>query len=429
MLEEEIPFVRAIRHIPQEMKDRLPGEYHLSLDTAKRLPGPDDLQKALYHRIDWFNNSFGMIVPAVNQNLLVLEFVRRLALPLEVYTTALRLNAITKYDFKYPGTVGPQETTRRQPTAFPESQIISLVVVATKLLFPFDSDKVKRYPKDVRDPTTLRINWASWLLAKANFDKATEATIDQSRLRPGSAIHVQDKDILDMTEQQLDQYLDWYQLTFIKTDDNTQNLQQQESPGIHKEILDMFPLQPVQERTKSREDDEQNRIMEEARVEERVREVQSSLKTRRVISQEEEEKRDLDILRPGARYARFARVADLHRAAEVSGDGENAIEIFHGEAASTACLSVKALLLAVNRTEEIIERWLVSRRREEVFADEDFESGQDDAQNQQDDDMAAAASVASPPTQLAVELGGLGIGLSPYIEDDDGDVDMEMVPG
>lgn len=36
VLREEVPFLRIIRHIPKEMRDKLPGEYHRSLDLKVR---------------------------------------------------------------------------------------------------------------------------------------------------------------------------------------------------------------------------------------------------------------------------------------------------------------------------------------------------------------------------------------------------------
>lgn len=416
------------------MKGRLPGEYHASLDTTTRLPEPDDLQKAIYHRVKWFNSSFGMTMPSINHNLFLLDYVRHLALPLEVYTTAQRLNAITKYDFAYPDMTKPLEVTRRHATTYPESQLMSLVVVATKLLFPFDSEEVKRYPKDPNEAATLRMDWTAWLQARVEFDKANDAGLDPNGLKPGTEMHVTDMDIMNMTGQQMDQYMDWYQLMWAKNNGAAQDPQSQESGGIDKEILDMFPLATVQEQSKPQEQNEQDYAEFEARLNDRIKKVQSSLKFRRAISEEEEMKRDLHLLRPGAMYPRFAKVADLDRGKEIPDKcGENVIRMFHQEAAQTACLSLKALLLAINRTEEQIQQWLVARRREEIFGNEvnseaDEGSDLDDIQEDEHEDSGPVVPETSPPARLARELDGLGLGLSPDLQDQDGDVDMEMLP-
>lgn len=414
--------MRAIRHVPQEMKDRLPGEYHRSLDTIAIL-GRDDLQSAVYRRAKFYNLTFGMIMPPINQSLFLLNYIRRLALPIEVYTVARRLNMITNYEFCYPDLTTSADSTRRQPTTYPEAQLISLVVTATKLLFPFDSHTIKRYPKDPNDPTTLRMNWSAWVEAKANFDNTASAADSSNSLRPGSEIHVTENDIFEMTNHQLDQYMDWYQRTWIKG--GTSQPGQSQEGGIDKDILDMFPLHELPSQVKTREQIQQAEEEEQIRLSTWIKRVQSSLLPRRAISAEEESDRGLDILRPGARYSRFRNPEDLSR-------GGKPVTIFHEEAAQTACLSVRALLMAVNRSEVKIELWQRERRRAEVL-------GEDGEEEAADEDMQGGAAVeeghdmlvSSPPGTLAMDLGGLEIGQPVAMPDDqdmDIDIDMEMLP-
>ncbi|KAK5207081.1 hypothetical protein LTR41_007148 [Exophiala xenobiotica] len=435
---EDIPYIRAIRHVPQEMKDRLPSEYHLSLDTTRILE-QDDLQIAIYRLAQMYNTTFGMIMPPLNHNLLLLHYVRSLALPIEVYAMARRLNFITKYNFSYPdGTSTSAETTRRQATTFPEAQLISLVVVTTKLLFPFDSDTVKRYPKGPNEATTLRMKWSAWLAAKHSFDKpsSSDDTTDLDGLEPGAEIDVKDSDIFRMSDKQLDQYMDWYQRTWIKSSSDadsqarqsqSQSQSQQES-ALDREILDMFPLHDVQDPVKTRAHDQQARLDEQSRLDARIREVQASLLPRRAISSEEEVERGLELLRPGAMYPRYRHVEDLDLDNKAAAAAEPAVvRIFHEEVAQTACLSIKALVKAVNKSEQRIEHWLREKRRREVFSEEST-----DGDMEHDDDNLLATS---PPGKLASEMEGLQLGRSSGIHDGsdidvdmDMDLDMEMLP-
>lgn len=393
------------------MKDRLPPEYHMSLDTI-RLLEPDDLQIAIHRRAQLYDSSFGMIMPPLNVNLFLLNYVRALALPLEVYTMVRRLSTIVRYDFSYSDASTPDKT-QRHATTFPEAQFMSLVVVATKLLFPFDSQTVKRYPQDPNDPTTLRMDWAAWLNAKERFDQALENTIEPGSLKPGSEIHVTDKDVLNMSDKQLDQYLDWFQRSWINS--SSSQAQQAQENALDKEILDMFPLHDVREPVKTQEQAQQNRAEEQERLNTRIHEVQGTLLPRRAISLEEETERGIDVLRPGANYPRFLHVDELEEADKV-------VSMFHQEAAQTACLSVKTLLRAVNKSEEKIERWLRERRRQEVFGEEDPPAGEDEL------------PTTSPPTvsgKLAKDMEELELGpmTDADIQDDvDTDIGMEELP-
>jgi RNA polymerase I-specific transcription initiation factor RRN7 len=344
---------------------------------------------------------------------------------------ARRLNLITKYNFSYPdGTSTSTETTRRQATTFPEAQLISLVVVTTKLLFPFDSDTVKRYPKEPNEPTTLRMKWSAWLAAKHSFDTASSSddTTDLNGLQPGAEIHITDSDIFRMSDNQLDQYMDWYQRTWIKSSSDadsqarqsqSQSQSQQES-ALDREILDMFPLHDVQDPVKTRAHDQQARLDGQSRLDARIREVQASLLPRRAISSEEEVERGLELLRPGAMYPRYRHVEDLDLDNKAAAAAEPVVvRIFHEEVAQTACLSIKALVKAVNKSEQRIEHWLREKRRREVFSEEST----DEDMGHDDDNLLAT----SPPGKLASEMAGLQLGRSSGIHDgSDIDVDMDM---
>ncbi|KAI1625976.1 hypothetical protein EDD37DRAFT_324476 [Exophiala viscosa] len=434
--QEDIPYIRAIRHLPQEMKDRLPSEYHMSLDTI-RLLEPDDLQIAILRRAQMYNSSYGMIMPPLNVNLFLLNYVRSLALPLEVYATVRRLSEVTKYVFSYPH-AGTAANMRRQATTFPEAQLMSLVVIATKLLFPFDSQTVRRYPQHPNDPITLRLDWTAWLIAKDQFDKVSETMTEPDSLKSGSEIHVTDKDVFNLSDKQLDQYMDWFQRSWINST-STQARQSQEN-ALDKEILDMFPLHDLPEPVKTPEQDQQARALEQERLNTRIHEVQGTLLPRRAISLEEEAERGIDVLRPGEKYPRFFHVDELDKTDKV-------VRIFHEEAARAACLSLKALLRAVNRSEEKIERWLRDRRRQDVFGDdtstEEKEMPETSpptasgtlARNMEgvaEDEMPAT----SPPTAsgtLARNMEGLELGqtLDPDTQEDvdvNAYIDMELLP-
>ncbi|EHY60316.1 hypothetical protein HRR83_000075 [Exophiala dermatitidis] len=422
---EHIPFIRAIRHVPAEMKDRLPGEYHIALDTIWMLE-PDGLQAAVYERIKMFSLSFGMTMPPLNHNLVLLHYVRSLALPIEVYSISQRLNAaITKYQFRCPDKTALKSMTRRQPTTYPEAQLMSLVVIATKLLFPFDSQSLRRYPKDPNDPTTLHMDWSSWLHQKQSFDRGLGSGPDTgdgattsssgdgdghpNSLEPGSEIHVRDSDILNMTDGQLDQYMDWYQRTWIESPHTTTNIDPSQSQSqsqrtlnaraqenaLDKDILDLFPLRelPQQRNKTTREDHEQEVVQRRAHVTSRIKNVQTSFVTLKAVSLEEEAQlrtgsSGVEFVRPGKKYLHVRSLEDLEcgPGQEDQDQDRVVVKVFHEEAAQTACLSVKALIRAVNHTEEKIEQYLKARRREEVFGEHSQYVDDDDDGNNHDDE-------------------------------------------
>lgn len=119
---------------------------------------------------------------------------------MDIYAAARKLGRIIELDFSFPNTIA-----RHGVTAYPEIQIISLIIIATKLCQPFDA--IVRVPESITDPSGLRVDWNTWL--KIMTDKPVRG------LRRGQEITVADKDVFKMKGKELDDYLDWYQRTWL----------------------------------------------------------------------------------------------------------------------------------------------------------------------------------------------------------------------
>ena len=82
---------------------------------------------------------------------------------------------------------------------------MSLIVIATKLSQPFDN--IPRDHESDADPTSVKIDWGKW--------RQIMAEPPSDRLRRGEEIKVTDLDVFSMNDKKLDDYLDWYQRTWI----------------------------------------------------------------------------------------------------------------------------------------------------------------------------------------------------------------------
>jgi RNA polymerase I-specific transcription initiation factor RRN7 len=113
---------------------------------------------------------------------------------------ARRLAKLLNFEFSF-----PSDLAKHSVTAYPESKIISLVVIAAKLSQPFD--EVVRVPDSVTDPSSLTVNWEGWIKA------TTEAQAEG--FQRGREIKITEKDVFKMSDKKLDSYLDWYQRAWI----------------------------------------------------------------------------------------------------------------------------------------------------------------------------------------------------------------------
>lgn len=352
---ETLPHTRAIRHLPPVIRDRLPPEYHFSFDTTTVLQ-PEELQLVIYRNVAHCTTNFGMTFPPLNWRPLLLKWLETLALPLQVYGMVKSLNTICNFNFRYE----TEKSGRRSATSYPEAQIMSLLVVATKLLFPFDAAAVKRFPRSMTDQGVIRVDWQTWLDAKERFEKEKEES-GPLPLTPGKELEIKDEEIMHMEGQELDAYMNWYQEMWMNTKI------EDEAVGVQHELLGMFPVQELQV-SDSVEEARRRDAKIEALRKQRLSMVLGGLKSRRVITEAQVEEMEMQqegivptILRPGMAYQVFQTEDEL----------EGLARSFYQEAADTASLNLKTLVRAVNAGESKIDRWRRERRRAEALGDEE----------------------------------------------------------
>ena len=76
----EMPYLRAIREVPAEMRAKLSGEYWISLEPRGGLK-KGKLYQAAQETVCAFHDQFGITFPPVNRELLLARFVNDLGLP------------------------------------------------------------------------------------------------------------------------------------------------------------------------------------------------------------------------------------------------------------------------------------------------------------------------------------------------------------
>jgi RNA polymerase I-specific transcription initiation factor RRN7 len=339
--EEDVPYIRAIRHVPVEMRHKLPGEYHEALDTSTILR-PELLQLGVLKLCSVYSRLYGMEISPLNSTPMLYEYVKSLSVPLEVYAAAQNLNDVLKFDFKYGGSGGK----RRTVLSYPEAQLMSLVVVATKLLFPFDNESLQRYPQNGAEQGILMVDWNTWMdTRKASKDSESR----NLSLENGEEIHVKDTDVFNMSAQQLDQYMNWYQRTWARP--------QVADDDMNRELLEMFPIPEFPDKHIDRV-----KVLRDEEIKvEQVKAIQASLKTSGIVLEEQAEEASDPILRPGTRYQQFRDRQGLSVSAVA--------QAFHQEAARLSCLSLDMLLRAVLQAEQKITLWRRAKRRAEKFGE------------------------------------------------------------
>lgn len=280
------------------------------------------------------------------------------ALLVEIYDAAKTLQDLLGVTFEYPK---PKAVIERKKSHFlPDVQLIVLIVIATKLLFPFDD--LKRYPTTSKEPAAQTMDWSQWAHAQKDFSSDSHFA---ENIGKGTALHVTDKDVLNMTNDQLDNYMDWYASNWLDTSRTPGRLA--EMFPIHR-VGDTQPTPTVAPESPSTQTAAHDATQE--KLDTMLQKVMQNLKTRRVIPEEDDEPK-----RPGELYPRYRWESQL------SGTARTFYEI----AAKLAAVPLRTLVRAVTITEFHIAQIDEKRQHREYFANQGVEvDDSDDA----DDDYA-----------------------------------------
>lgn len=87
---------------------------------------------------------------------------------------------------------------------------MGLIIVATKLIYPFD--EAGGYPASLTEPAAQVIDWKLWTAAQNQFENLSKPP---GQLQRGHEVTVNEGNVFHMTQGQLDNYLDWYQNTWV----------------------------------------------------------------------------------------------------------------------------------------------------------------------------------------------------------------------
>ncbi|KAE9988820.1 hypothetical protein EG328_007424 [Venturia inaequalis] len=329
----ELLYFRAIKEIPREMKDRMPGQYHSQLDPQSQLTA-----KKLHHAVTatflLYQKDFSMAFPSLNVPLQLFRCIEELALPIEIYPAVQQLASLLSYDFAY---LRDEQKKKLRIIDFPEAQLISTVIVAVKLLYPLD--RIKRYPLSVQDPSVAVLDWGAWVQARQEYEDHVR---DGGKLSYEDAANVTEMDVLKMTDSKIDDYLDYFDKTWTVDPPHMRD----KDADFRTALMDMFPVG-------QRASAHFNNLNIAELKSRKVKAVQGAMKARRVVTQEQERASEKKIVRPGSLYRRYRLASELDGYAKA----------FYTVSADYAGLDLQSVVRAVHLTEQKLqvlkEQWEV----------------------------------------------------------------------
>jgi RNA polymerase I-specific transcription initiation factor RRN7 len=232
--------------------------------------------------------------------------------------------------------------------------MIVLIVIATKLLFPFDD--LKRYPTTNKEPAAQTMDWPLWARAQKHYEHDARFS---NKIGKETALQVTDKDVMDMTSTQLDNYMDWYETSWLDTS---------KAPD---RIAELFPISRAEPEippvptavSESPTAPETGALNSKFSI--LLQTVMQDMRARRVIPEDEAARR------PGQWYRRYRWETQLSDSARA----------FYEVAAKLAAVPLKTLVRSVSLVEHRIAKLQEDQERREYYTQEGIEfdeSGDED---------------------------------------------------
>ncbi|CAK4033932.1 RNA polymerase I-specific transcription initiation factor rrn7 [Lecanosticta acicola] len=331
----DLLFYSAAKELPLTMRDRLPGHLQEMLQPQNLVAG-EVLHRNALELLRSLSTDFGMSAPPLNQPLILYRWVKELSLPLEIYVATQRLGRLLDADFSY---TLDAKTRANMSLRCPEIRLMALVVIATKLLFPFDD--LKRYPTSSRDLAALHMDWPLWVKLQNHGSQGTPSQDGNPHVTFEDAFKMTEAESLDLADDRLDGYLDWYERN-IASDEVRERGRAGREADFRRALFRMFPAQNANNNTRARPEIETGGKTSA----DKLFEVQSSLRTKRIVREEAAD----EIPRPGSEHS-------LYRAEE---DLEGPIKLFYAKCAEMAGFSLHGMVRAVF----LMERRLMKLRKD-----------------------------------------------------------------
>jgi len=329
----ELLYYRVAKEVPLGMRTRLPGAYQGLLDVQELLQ-PQNLHQRVMRTVAMLKSEFGMTIPPINIALVLYRWLRLLALPLEAFVATQRLMRVLEVDGNF------SDRGRIAVLRYPEVRLMAVMVIATKLLFPFDD--IERDVEEDANSTALSMDWQQWTSV---IKDDTDQNPAEQPLTFKEAFEFDEASCMEASEDTLDAYLDWYGDS-IASEDIRDRGQAGRDADLRRALFRLFPTKP--ERAAPAR---QPTVMSQDEPEKKIREAQSALRP----TQDPEGRQDAqDIARPGSYYRR------IRSSEELSGP----MQVFFDRAAKLAGVRVDDMVQAVFTMERRLQK-----REEELRKD------------------------------------------------------------
>ncbi|KND90305.1 RNA polymerase I-specific transcription initiation factor rrn7 [Tolypocladium ophioglossoides CBS 100239] len=190
-----IPYKTAYHDLPREMQDRLPSAYV----KAFKLPLRSSLQGGIFYRtvmdlVLSYHLNYGIVFPEMSSVSLLVQYAKLLALPIESIVATKRLSASLGYRFQFPA-----NNSKILPLDHPEIRLVALLILATKLCFPFKGNQPST--DGLGTAYIPHFDWETWKQGLVQHPEEEELSNKAAQFEA-----VTPNQVVQMNDEELDAY-------------------------------------------------------------------------------------------------------------------------------------------------------------------------------------------------------------------------------
>ncbi|KAL6858485.1 hypothetical protein J3F83DRAFT_750966 [Trichoderma novae-zelandiae] len=206
-----IPYKKCFYNLPQEMRDRMPAAYIRVLKLPFRTTAKgDELHASVMDLVLSYDFNYGLVFPEINHIPELVQFAKELALPIDSIIVARKLAFILGCQFHF-----PTERSSNPRLDYPEIRLMALLIVATKLYFPFPENASVSQLHNANSLEMPILDWERWRQGKSILPTQHErktTKFDFDKVTPSQ--------VVSMADDELDAYFAHVSSLIDSTNDN-----------------------------------------------------------------------------------------------------------------------------------------------------------------------------------------------------------------
>ncbi|KAB8349740.1 hypothetical protein FH972_023755 [Carpinus fangiana] len=366
-LDPTFPYLRPIDVIPRAMIQTLPPTMLKTFEARSGSPDPGRIHTITIDIAASYAAAFTMDIPQISYALLLFKLVTSLGLPLDVFPFTHHLAQVLDLKHKMPDL----QQNRVSLHMHPEVQLISLMCISVKLLYPFGSSPTSadlatfRYPRTNQEPASLSLTWDTWNNKQKDFVSVESSSAESGLIHTHNSqmLAVTEADVLRMTPSEMDVYMAWFRRTWLSHGDVSKDPDVTETSDFLKALWGMFPVEgdtattmesPVERGSQKASKFTHTEGYSQGKMTQQfISAVQACLEP---VPPRSDDEQSL-VLRPGSKYVHYRKVQDIPEVGKP----------FFYAVARMAGLNVEQLVQAVFSIEMKIQKWTAAQRRTETM--------------------------------------------------------------